>query len=81
MTISPRMRHILRPRGLDWFSNVFTGIGVYNNECINRTRMTRMRRIIADKTKKIGVNPLYPRHPCSINPYTDRSLSEDELQG
>jgi hypothetical protein len=33
--------------------------------------MTRILRIIADKPGKISVNPLYPRHPCSINPYTD----------
>src|SRR5262245_62482807 len=26
----------------------------------------------ADETKKICVNPLNPRHPCSINPYTKR---------
>jgi hypothetical protein len=23
------------------------------------------------KPKKISVNPHYPRHPCSINPYTN----------
>ena len=33
--------------------------------------MTRIRRIMADKAKKISVNPLNPRHPRSINPYTD----------
>src|SRR5262249_60300646 len=31
--------------------------------------MTRMRRIIADKAKKIGVNPLYPCHPHSIDAF------------
>src|SRR6266540_1393972 len=31
-------------------------------------RMTRILRIIADKTKRVGVNPQYPRHPRSINP-------------
>jgi hypothetical protein len=40
-------------------------------ECVNRTRMTRIRRIIADEAKKISVNQLYPRHPRSINPYAD----------
>ena len=44
--------HYLHNLNLDWFSNVYTGIGVYNKEYINRTRMTRMRRIIADKTRK-----------------------------
>jgi len=34
---------------------------------VNGTRMRRMRRIIADKPKENGVNPLYPRHPHSIN--------------
>jgi len=33
--------------------------------------MTRIQRIIADRTKKVGVNPLYTRHPRSINSYTD----------
>jgi hypothetical protein len=33
--------------------------------------MTQMRRISADKTEKISVDPQYPRHPRSINPYTD----------
>jgi hypothetical protein len=33
--------------------------------------MTRIRRIIADKTKKGQRNPLNPRHPRSINPHTD----------
>jgi hypothetical protein len=33
--------------------------------------MTRMRRIITDKAKGISVDPLYPRHPRSIIPYTD----------
>ena len=28
-------------------------------------------RIIADKTKKISANQLYPRHPRSINPNND----------
>ena len=28
-----------------------------------------MRRIIADKAKKIGVNPLYPCHPRSIDAF------------
>src|SRR5262245_2105443 len=33
--------------------------------------MTQMRRITADKPKKISVNPLDPRHPRSINPSID----------
>jgi hypothetical protein len=40
-------------------------------QCINRTQMTRIRRIIAEEPKKISVNPLYPRHPRSTNPYAD----------
>jgi hypothetical protein len=32
----------------------------------NGTRMTRIQRINADKTKKISENPPYPRHPRSI---------------
>jgi hypothetical protein len=33
--------------------------------------VTRIRRIIAEKNKKeISANPLYPRHPRSISPYT-----------
>jgi hypothetical protein len=31
--------------------------------------MTRMRRIIMDKTEKVSVDPLYQRHPRSINHY------------
>jgi hypothetical protein len=52
---------------------VYTGsaIGVCGKERVNRTLMTRMRLIIAAKTGKIGVNPLNPCHPRSINPYTD----------
>jgi len=30
-----------------------------------------VRRIITDKAKKISVDPLYPRDPRSIIPYTD----------
>jgi hypothetical protein len=41
------------------------------NEYVNRTQMTRMRRIITEKAKKISVDTLYPRHPRSIIPYTD----------
>src|SRR5215813_9191578 len=48
--------HTHSEKAIDWFADVYTGIGVYNIECINRTRMTRT---------------LYPRHPRSINPYTD----------
>jgi hypothetical protein len=33
--------------------------------------MTRIRRIIADKSEKIGFNPLNPRHPRSITAYTN----------
>jgi hypothetical protein len=33
--------------------------------------MTLMTRIIADKPKKFGVNPRYPRHQRSITPYID----------
>jgi hypothetical protein len=40
-------------------------------ERINRTLMTRTKRIIADKTKKFSVNTLSQRHPRSINPRTD----------
>src|SRR5262245_40081928 len=38
---------------------------------MNRTRTARIRRIIADKNQKIRVNPPSPRHPRSINLYTD----------
>src|SRR5215813_12975941 len=42
---------------------------------INRTRMTRIKRIDADlfrflSTSENGDNPPDPRHPRSINPYT-----------
>ncbi len=30
-----------------------------------------MERILADKTQKVSVNPLNPRHPRFINPGTD----------
>jgi len=33
--------------------------------------MTRIQRIIAHRTKKIGVNPIYPGQSRSINSYTD----------
>jgi hypothetical protein len=38
-------------------------------------------RIIADKTNKFSVNPLYPRHQRSINPRTDETgaISISEL--
>jgi hypothetical protein len=41
---------------LDRFSIVYTGIGVCNKECVNRTLMTRMRRIIADFAPGVEVN-------------------------
>jgi hypothetical protein len=34
--------------------------------------MTRIGRIIADKTKKVSVNPLYQRHPRSIDTFLCR---------
>jgi hypothetical protein len=34
--------------------------------------MTRVGRIIADKNKKISVNPLYQRHPRSIDTFLRR---------
>jgi len=34
-------------------------------------RMTRIERILADKTQKVSVNPLNPRHQRFINPDTD----------
>ena len=46
--------HIRLKSHLAGFSIVYTGsaIGVRSKERFNRTRMTRMRRIIADKTEK-----------------------------
>src|SRR5262249_17836367 len=41
--------HVILP---DRFSIVYAEIAVYNNECINRTRMTGMRRIFANEPKK-----------------------------
>jgi len=31
--------------------------------------------------KKIGVDPLYPRHPPSINTYIDVKTALDEVKG
>jgi hypothetical protein len=39
-----------------------------------RTLMTRMTQIIADKAKKFSANPRYPRHQRSIHTDTCRTL-------
>jgi hypothetical protein len=39
--------------------------------------MTRIWGIIAEKNKEeISANPLYPRHPRSINPYTESGRAD-----
>jgi len=39
--------------------------------------MTRIERIHADLLVLIRDDPLYPRHPRSINPYTDLKTALD----
>jgi len=70
-----RQKNAGQKNGISYFSVRHFSVCKHS---FNGTRMTRMRRIIADEEKKIGVVPHYPR---SINCYTDMETASDEDRG